>query len=56
MRQPGKERKKFLSRIPFTLDQGKKIPKKIAKKFQKIEKVNSGFISIQQGLREAEKE
>ena len=30
--------------------------KKIAKKIKKIEKVNSGIISIQNGLREAEKE
>ena len=28
-------RKKFSSRIPFILDPGKKIPKKIAKKIQK---------------------
>ena len=37
-------------------DPGKKIPKKIAKKFKKIKKPLSGFISIQNGLREAEKE
>ena len=30
--------------------------KKKSKKFQKIKKVNSGIISIQNGLREAEKE
>ena len=33
MRQGEKGRKKFQSRIPFVLDPGKKIPKKIAKKF-----------------------
>ena len=27
---------KFYSRIPFILDPGKKIPKKIAKKFKKL--------------------
>ena len=104
MRQAEKARKKFQSRIPFILDPGKKIPKKIAKKFeklktsfrhyfqpkrdgigrerekkkfrpeffptqpelenskknskkiQKIQKLNSGIMSIQNGLREAEKE
>ena len=30
------EKKKFSPRIPFTLDDGKKIPKKIAKKFKKL--------------------
>ena len=34
MRQAEKARKKFQSRIPFVLDPGKKIPKKIAKKFK----------------------
>ena len=33
-----KETNKFLSRIPFILDPGKKIPKKIEKKNQKIKK------------------
>ena len=104
MRQAEKARKKFQTRIPFILDPGKKIPKKIAKKFenlktyfrhyfqpkrdgigrerekknldpnsvptkpgqkipkknnkkiQKIKKLNSGIMSIQNGLREAEKE
>ena len=35
MRQAKKERKKFQSRIPFVLDPGNKIPKKIAKQFTK---------------------
>ena len=39
-----------------TLEPSKKIPNKIAKKIQKIKKLNSGFISIQKGLSEAEKE
>ena len=36
MRQAENDKKKILSRIPFILDPGKKIPKKIAKKIQKI--------------------
>ena len=35
MRQAEKGRKKFQSRLPFTLDPGMKIPKKIAKKIKK---------------------
>ena len=35
IRQAEKEKKKFQSRIPFTLDLGKKIPKKIEKKIKK---------------------
>ena len=31
-----KVKTKFYTRIPFILDQGKKIPKKIVKKFQKL--------------------
>ena len=38
MRQAEKERKKFQTRIPFILDPGKEIPKKIAKKKSKNEK------------------
>ena len=34
MRKAEKEKKKFKSRIPFILYKGKKIPKKIAKKFK----------------------
>ena len=56
MREAEKVRKKYQSQIPFIFDPGKKIPKKIAKKFKKIKKPLSGFISIQNGLREAEKE
>ena len=36
MRYAEKGRKKFYSRIPFILNPGKKIPKKIAKKFKKL--------------------
>ena len=36
MKQAEKEKKKFYFRIPFTLDSGKKIPKKIAKKLKKL--------------------
>ena len=36
LRQAEKEKKKFYSRIPFILDRGKKIPKKIAKKLKKL--------------------
>ena len=35
-RQAEKRRKKFQSRIPFIFDTGKKIPKKIVKKFKKL--------------------
>ena len=36
MRQAEKERKKFQTQIPFILDPGKKIPKKIGKKIRKL--------------------
>ena len=36
MRFAEKEEKKFYSRVPFKLDTGKKIPKKIAKQFKKF--------------------
>ena len=36
MRQDEKKRKKFQARLPFTLDPGMKIPKKIAKKLKKL--------------------
>ena len=56
MRQAEKEKIKFQSRIPFILDPGKKIMKKIARKFKKMKILNSGIISIHKGLREAKKE
>ena len=40
MRQAEKKRKKFYSRIPFVLVPDKKIPKKIAKKIEKIKKTS----------------
>ena len=50
MRYAEKERKKkFSPRIPFTLDDGKKIPKKI-EKIQKIKKPHSGIIFSQNGI------
>ena len=36
MREAEKVKTKFYSRIPYILDPGKKIPKKIAKKFKKL--------------------
>ena len=36
MRQAEKEKKKFYFRIPFILDSGKKIPKKITNKLKKL--------------------
>ena len=56
MRWAKKDRKKFYSQILFLPNPSEKIPKKKVKKIQKIKKVNSGIISIQNGLREAEKE
>ena len=56
MRQAEKERKKFQSRIPFIVDPGMKIPKKIAIKFKKAKKPISGNIYNQNGMRQAAKE
>ena len=56
MRQAEKEKKKFYFRIPFKLDSGKKIPKKIAKKLKKLKKPLSDIIFYQNGMRQAEKE
>ena len=56
MRWAKKERKNFYSQILFLPNPSEKIPKKKSKKIQKIKKVNSGIISIKNGLREAEKE
>ena len=55
MRQAEKE-KKFL--VPNSVQAQPEIEnsKKNSKKIQKIKKVNSGIISIQNGLTEAEKE
>ena len=55
MRYVEKERKKFQTRIPFILDPGKKIPKKI-KKNQKTKKTISGIIFSQNGIIQAKKE
>ena len=56
MIQAEKEKKKFYSRIPFILDPGKKIPKKIAKKLKKFKKPLSDLIFSQNGMRQAKKE
>ena len=45
---------KFYSRIPFILDPGKKIPKKIVMKIQKIIKPLPGIIFRQNRTRYAE--
>ena len=50
------QRKKYYSRIPFTLDPGKKILKKKSKKIEKIKKPLSDIIFSQNGMRQAEKE
>ena len=44
-----------MSRIPFKLDPGKKIPKKNSTKIQKIIKPLPGIIFSQNGMRKAEK-
>ena len=57
MRQAEKQRKNFQSRIPFTLEPGKKIPKKIEKK--KSKKLKNHFPALllaNTGMRQAEKE
>ena len=56
MRQAEKEKKKIYFRIPFKPDQGKKIPKKIAKKLVKFKKAVSDINFSQNGVRQAEKE
>ena len=56
MRQAEKGKKQFQTRIPFTFDQGKKIPEKNRNKNQNIKKPLSGIIFNQNGMRQAEKE
>ena len=56
MRKAGEKRKKFYSRIPFVLDPGQKITKKITKKLKKLKKPLSEFIFSLNGMRQAEKE
>ena len=48
-------KKKFYSRIPFILDPGKKISKKIEQKFKKIIKPLPGIIFCQNETRKARK-
>ena len=54
LREAENERKKLLSRIPFILDQGKKIPKKIAEKFEKLKNLFPALFLAK--TRQAEKE
>ena len=56
MKLAEKEGKKIYNQIPFILDSGKKIQKKIEKKNQKFKKPLSGIIFSQNGMRQAEKE
>ena len=56
MRQAETERKKFYIRIPYVLDQGPKIPKKIAKKLKKLKKTSFRQYFSPNGIRQAEKE
>ena len=56
MRWAKKEREKFYSQILFLPTRAWKFPKKKSKKIRKIKKVNSGIISIQNGLRGADQE
>ena len=53
--RPKKRREKILSRIPFILGPGKKIPKKNSKKIQKIKKPLSDIIYSQNGTGSADK-
>ena len=49
MRSDKKGRKKFLIPIPFILDPGKKIPKKIAKKFKKLKNLFQATFFVKTG-------
>ena len=50
MRQAEKEKKKIQSRISFLLDPGKKIPNKIAKKFEKLKNLIPALFLSETGL------
>ena len=56
MRQDEKEKKKFYFRIPFKPDSGKKIPKKIAKKLEKLKKPLSDINFCQNSMRQIDRE
>ena len=56
MRQDEKEKKKFYFRILFKPDSGKKIPKKIAKKLEKLKKPLSDINFSQNGMRQIDRE
>ena len=55
LKEAEKERKKFQSRIPFILHQGKKIPKKIAKKLKKLKNLFPTLFLAKTGMRQAKK-
>ena len=50
MRYVEKERKNFLFRIPFILDSGKKIPKKIEKEIKKLKNLFAALFLAKTGL------
>ena len=50
MRLAEKARKNFLSRIPFIVGQGKKILKKVAKKFNKLKNLIPALFLAKTGL------
>ena len=50
MRYIEKERKTFQFRIPFILDPGKKIPKKIEKEIKKLKNLFAALFSAKRGL------
>ena len=54
--RPRKRKKTISPEFRSNSTRARKFQKKIAKKFKKLKKVNSGIISIQNGLRMAEKE
>ena len=56
MRWAKKERKKILVPNSVSTQPERENSKKKSKKIRKIKKVNSGIISFQNGLREAEQE
>ena len=56
LREAEKETKTFSSQIPFILDLGKKIPKKIVKEFKKLKKPLSSIIFSHNGMRQPRKE
>ena len=56
LREAEKEGKKISYRIPFILGQGKKIPKKIAKKFNKLKNLFPALLLAKSGWDRPKKE